>query len=129
MNRGTVIALLAAGSLIPHPARATTDLSPDEVRVRRVFKHALPGTRNSTITLVEVTYAPGARSAPHSHPNGVTAFVTLGSIVSEVNDLPIKTYHAGDAWYEAPGSVHQVSRNASKTKQARLLAIFMDEST
>ena len=31
----------------------------------------------------------------------------------------------GESFYETPGSRHPVSRNASKTKPARLLAVFV----
>ncbi|MGU9758317.1 hypothetical protein ACV1BL_12280 [Serratia marcescens] len=35
------------------------------------------------------------------------------------------TYRAGESWYEDPGAHHVVSRNASKTKPAKLLAVFV----
>ena len=34
-------------------------------------------------------------------------------------------YRAGEAWFENPGAHHRVSANASKTKPARLLAVFI----
>ena len=39
---------------------------------------------------------------------------------------------AGESWYENPGSHHRVSRNASATEPAKLLAVFVvdtDEKT
>jgi quercetin dioxygenase-like cupin family protein len=42
-----------------------------------------------------------------------------------VNDGPRRVYRAGESFYEAPGSRHPVSRNASKTRPARLLAVFI----
>jgi quercetin dioxygenase-like cupin family protein len=53
------------------------------------------------------------------------AFVVSGAIASRVDDGPEQTYHAGDAWWEPPGAVHRVSRNASATEAATLLAIFV----
>jgi Cupin domain len=36
-----------------------------------------------------------------------------------------QTFHAGDAWWEPPGAIHRVSRNASSTEPATLLAIYV----
>ena len=76
-------------------------------------------------SLIEVTYPPGAGSPPHLHANGVMAFVVSGSIVSKVGDGAEQTFHAGDAWWEPPAAIHRVSRNASATESATLLAIYV----
>lgn len=65
---------------------------------REVIRQALPGEPPRDISLVEVTYPPGAGSPPHLHANGVMAFVVSGSIASKVDDAPERTYHAGEAW-------------------------------
>jgi quercetin dioxygenase-like cupin family protein len=92
---------------------------------REVIKQALPGKDDQALTLVEVTYGPGASSPPHLHANGVMAFVVSGKIASQVGEGPEKTFSAGDAWWEPPGAVHRVSRNASATEPATLLAIYI----
>jgi quercetin dioxygenase-like cupin family protein len=92
---------------------------------RQVIKQVLPGEPERELILVEVKYPPGGASPPHLHANGVMAFVVSGAIASRVNDAPEQTYHAGDAWWEPPGAVHRVSRNASATEAATLLAIFV----
>ena len=53
------------------------------------------------------------------------AFVVSGAIVSKVGDGAEQTFHAGDAWWEPPAAVHRVSRNASSTEPATLLAIYV----
>jgi quercetin dioxygenase-like cupin family protein len=53
------------------------------------------------------------------------AFVVSGTIVSKVGDEPEQTFKTGDAWWEPPGAVHRVSRNASSTAPAALLAIYI----
>jgi quercetin dioxygenase-like cupin family protein len=35
------------------------------------------------------------------------------------------TYRAGESWSERPGDRHRVSANASDTEPARLLAVFV----
>ncbi len=45
-----------------------------------------------------------------------------------MNDGETRIYKAGESWSEPPNASHQVSRNASKTKPAKLLAIFVVDS-
>ncbi len=92
---------------------------------RDVIKQRLPGEPPREITLVEVTYAPGEGSPAHHHPHGVVAFVVSGAIESKVDEKPEHTFRAGEAWWEPTGAHHRVSRNASRTEPARLLAIYI----
>ena len=48
-----------------------------------------------------------------------------GAIRSLVNDGPATTYEAGKSFSELPGDRHAVSANASETKPAKLLAVFV----
>jgi len=57
-----------------------------------------------------------------------------GSADSTRNPLPrpisrAHVYKAGESWTEVPGDHHKVSANASSTKPARLLAIFVVDTT
>jgi quercetin dioxygenase-like cupin family protein len=72
-----------------------------------------------------VTYPPATGSPPHLHANGVLAFVVSGTVASKVGDGPERAFHADDAWWEPPGAIHRVSRNASSTEPATLLAIYV----
>jgi len=90
-----------------------------------VIKQRLPGEPQRHLTLVEIVYPPGAGSPPHVHANGVMAFVVSGSVASKVGDEPERLVHAGEAWWEPPGAVHRVSRNASSSEPAKLLAIYI----
>jgi quercetin dioxygenase-like cupin family protein len=117
------LAVTAAASL---PGLAAGQPTPGTASTRRdVITQSLPGDPQRDITLVEVTYPPGAGSPPHMHANGVMAFVVAGTIVSKVGDGPEQTFHAGDAWWEPEGAIHRVSRNASATQAATLLAIYI----
>ena len=97
----------------------------EESTRREVIKQRLPGEPQRQLTLVEVVYSPGAGSPPHLHANGVMAFVVSGSVASKVGDAPEHTFHEGEAWWEPPGAVHRVSRNASSSGPAKLLAIYI----
>ena len=53
------------------------------------------------------------------------AFVVAGSIESKVGDDPAQTYGAGESWWEPPGAIHHISRNASDSAPATLLAVYI----
>lgn len=123
----SLVSLLAAATTtsVAGAAFAQSQTSPGASTRRDVIKQALPGEPPREITLVEVTYPPGAGSPAHSHANGVMAFVISGTITSKVGDEPERTLGAGSAWWEPPGAIHRVSRNASSTEPATLLAIYI----
>lgn len=74
--------------------------------------------------MIEVDYKPGQSSIAHKHEGTAMAYVLSGSITSQVKGEKAITYKAGEFWYEPAGSEHLVSKNASKTKPAKLL-VFM----
>src|SRR5262245_17581382 len=96
-------------------------------KVTPTFEDAIPNIPGKSLIAVVVDYAPGAASPSHLHAKSafIFAYVLSGAIESQVNDEPKKVYRAGESWYENPGSHHRVSRNASKTEPAKLLAVFV----
>ena len=96
----------------------------------RIFGRDLPNVPGKQLIASEVSYPPGASTPSHRHPETafIFAYVLSGEIESVVNDEAPRIYRQGESWYEAPGSHHRVSRNASKTKPAKLLAVFVAES-
>lgn len=99
-----------------------------------VYDHALPNVPGKSLKGVLVEYAPGGTSSAHTHPKSAFIYATVleGAIRSQVNDGPVKVYHAGESFSEYPGDRHGVSENDSATKPARLLAVFVvdtDEKT
>jgi quercetin dioxygenase-like cupin family protein len=96
-------------------------------KVTVVFDHALPNVPGKSMRGVLVEYGPGGGSPAHTHPKSAFIYATVleGAILSSVNGSPEKVYHAGENFYEDPGSRHQVSANASDTEPARLLAVFV----
>lgn len=94
-----------------------------------VFKHDLPNVSLDgwEVTVSHVDYAPGRVGQPHQHRGFLFAYVLEGSVVAQVIGDGVsseeRTYHVGETFYEPIGSTHQVSKNASATEPARLLAI------
>jgi quercetin dioxygenase-like cupin family protein len=96
-------------------------------KVSLVYQHDLPNVPGKSIKGVLVEYGPGGFSPGHTHPKSAFIYATVlaGAIRSQVNDGPVTTYKAGQSFSELPGERHSVSANASKTKPAKLLAVFV----
>ncbi|PXA87166.1 cupin domain-containing protein [Nostoc sp. 3335mG] len=94
------------------------------------FSQALPNIPGKSLIAVEVNYAPGAASPPHRHAHSafIYAYVISGEVESKVNDGETRIYKAGESWSEPPNATHSICRNVSKTKPAKLLAVFVVDS-
>jgi quercetin dioxygenase-like cupin family protein len=94
------------------------------------FDQAIPNIPGKSLVAVEVDYAPGAASPPHRHAKSafIYAYVISGAIESQVNDGETRIYKAGEGWSEPPNARHTISRNASTTRPAKLLAVFVVDS-
>jgi quercetin dioxygenase-like cupin family protein len=95
-----------------------------------IFEHELPNLPGRSLLAVEVVYPAGGASPSHRHPASsfIYAYVVSGAIVSAVDDQRPRVYRAGESFYEAPGAHHRISRNASRTRPAKLLAVFVKDS-
>lgn len=111
-------------TLVLTPASAQ---EPGGAKVTVVFDHVLPNVPGKSMKGVLVEYAPGASSPAHTHPASAFIYATVldGAIRSQVNGGPIRVYHVGESFAEMPGDHHGVSANASATKPAKLLAVFV----
>ena len=52
-----------------------------------------------------------------------------GAIRSQVNDGPVVIYKTAESFFGMPGDRHGVSENASTTQRARLLAVFLVDTS
>jgi quercetin dioxygenase-like cupin family protein len=91
------------------------------------FDQAITNVPGKSLIALIVDYAPGGASPAHTHAKSafIFAYVVSGQIESQVNDGTKRVYRAGESWHETPGSTHNVSRNASSTEPAKLLAVFV----
>ena len=124
VNRASLSLLAAAAAKAFGAATRGTTEAHASTR-RKVIQQLLPGHPPREIVLVEVNYPPGTGSPAHLHANGVMAFVVAGTIISQLGEGPQETFHAGEAWWEPAGTIHRISRNASATAPASLLAIYI----
>jgi quercetin dioxygenase-like cupin family protein len=122
--------LLVGASLLATNVMAEETNAPAS-KVTKIFDRELPNVPGKSMRAVLVEYGPGASSPSHRHPSSSFIYATVlqGEIRSKVNDEPEHVYKAGESWTEVPGDHHQVSANASSTEPARLLAIFVVDTT
>lgn len=108
---------LAAGSLEAQAKR------------NEVLTQDLPAMDGSSmkITVVELQHEPGGSSPQHRHPGPTFVYVLEGSLLAQVEGRPLTTYTAGQMFYEPPGGIHMVSKNASDTRPVKFLAFLISE--
>jgi quercetin dioxygenase-like cupin family protein len=116
---------LAVAGLVSTTAVAQD--APSAAKVSQVFDHVLPNAPGKSLRAELVEYAPGGASPAHTHPKSAFIYATVleGAVTSKVNDGPETVYTASQSFAEMPGDHHAVSRNASDTQLARLLAVFV----
>lgn len=99
------------------PAKASPDYFTGDVQVSELFAPREP----SRVSCGSVTFAPGARSAWHTHPVGQTLVVTAGVGRVQIWGGPIKEFRSGDVVSIPPGVKHW--HGASPTSSMTHLAI------
>lgn len=110
----------AGAQTAPQPSPQTTPRPP-------VFTHDLPNVTldDWEVTVSYVDYPPGRVGGVHHHAGFVLAYVLEGAVVTKVSGQGAeKTYTVGQMFYEQPGATHEVSKNASQTQPAKLLAMI-----
>lgn len=125
------VGVLAASALMLTPLShaAEADTAAAEGTVTPVTREALPNVPGKTLTAVRVSDPPGGKSGPHHHSGSVFAYVVSGALRSQVpGQGPARVYQAGQSFFEPPGSEHLVSANASATRPASLLAVFVADN-
>ncbi|MET4844940.1 quercetin dioxygenase-like cupin family protein [Bradyrhizobium japonicum] len=86
----TCAAFSMAGSIRAHEREAET--------VAKKLEAAIPNVPGKSLLALEVDYAPGAASPPHTHAKSafIYAYVISGAIESKVNDGAKRIYRAGE---------------------------------
>jgi quercetin dioxygenase-like cupin family protein len=118
---GLAFSPLLAGAALPHA---------DGVKLVLEQELSPVSLRDWKMTALEVVYAPGEIDRAHRHPGFVFGYVLAGELRFQVDGGKETKYGPGQMFYEAPGSVHRVSANASSTRPCRFLAmIFADKQS
>jgi quercetin dioxygenase-like cupin family protein len=85
-----------------------------------------PARDGLAVQAVRVDYEPGGfTSGTHRHPGGAYVYVIDGSVLFGIDGGDPVVMKAGESFYEPPGALHSVSRNASADVQASMIAFFV----
>ena len=85
-----------------------------------------PSRDGLVVHAIRVDYEPGGFTrGTHRHPAGAYVYVIDGSVMFGLDDREPVLLKAGDPFYEPPGGLHSVSRNASQELPASLIAFFV----
>src|SRR3954465_10113745 len=85
-----------------------------------------PSRDGLSVQAIRVDYEPGGFTrGTHRHPAGPYVYVIDGRGGLVVGDGEPIVLKAGESFYEPPGALHSVSRNASGDEPASLIAFFV----
>jgi quercetin dioxygenase-like cupin family protein len=88
----------------------------------------LPQMPGKVVEVYLIERGPQQGNDPHMHPTAsVFGYVLEGEYEFQVRGGPLRTLKAGEMFYEAPGDIHQVSRNPSKTQPVKFLVFFVKD--
>ena len=122
--------ILLPGALALSLASVTSAQQPPStpaVSRTELLKQVLPAGNFRNVQAVTIELAPGAAATRHRHDVAVLAYVLEGTVENQFNAGAVLTHKAGESWWEAPGTVHDVARNVSTTERARLLVVYIGE--
>jgi len=103
---------------------ATAAFGADAV-VTELMTKPLPELPGKEMLMITVEYPPGAVDPVHRHDAHAMIYVLEGSIIMGVKGGKEVTLTPGQTFYEGPNDLHTVGRNASKTKPARFVVVFV----
>jgi quercetin dioxygenase-like cupin family protein len=121
----SVLALLWSGAVFAHGQQGND--APPPV-VTPVMTRVLPNYPGKEALMITVEYPPGGADPVHRHDADAFIYVLEGSIVMGVKGDREVTLMPGQTFYEGPGDVHTVGRNASKTKPAKFLVLLLKDA-
>src|SRR5215813_2292311 len=96
-----------------------------EPKVTPLMSKDLPENPGREALMITVEHAPGGASASHRHNAHAFVYVLEGSVVMQLKGGKEVTLTPGQSFYEGPGDVHVVDRNASTTQPAKFLVVLI----
>ncbi len=105
----------------------TSASAAESTKVTPLLSRDLTGIAGKEGAMMTVEYAPGAVDPIHRHNAHVFIYVLEGSVVMQVKGAAPVTLRPGQTFYEGPDDIHLVGRNASRTKPAKFLAVFVKD--
>lgn len=129
-TKAKILGVFLSGVLTLSVAPLTSAQQPPSASLvtrTELLKQVLPTGNFRNVQAVIIELGPAAGAPRHRHDVAVLAYVLEGIVENQFDGGAILTHKLGDSWWEAPGTVHNVARNASKTEHARLLIVYIGE--
>ncbi|WP_426421117.1 cupin domain-containing protein [Bradyrhizobium genosp. A] len=98
-----------------------------EAKVMPLMSKDLPEFPGKEALMITVEHPPGGSNASHRHNAHAFVYVLEGSVVMQLKGGKEVTLTPGQAFYEGPGDVHVVDRNASATQPAKFLVLLIKD--
>jgi quercetin dioxygenase-like cupin family protein len=98
-----------------------------EAKVTKLMSTDLANISGKEGVMITVDYPPGSSDPIHRHNAHAFVYVLEGSVVMQVRGGKQVTLTPGQTFYEGPGDVHVVGRNASDTRPARFLVFLVKD--
>jgi len=102
-------------------------LETKEAKVTPLLSKELTEFPGKEGVMLVVEYPPGGMDPIHRHNAHGYIYVLEGSIVMQVRGGKEVTLTPGQTFYEGPSDVHVVGRNASPTKPAKFVVVFVKD--
>jgi quercetin dioxygenase-like cupin family protein len=98
-------------------------------KVTPLMKQAIAEFPGHEMTMITLDIPPGVGSPPHRHPGHHTfGYVLEGAYKIKLDNGPETVLTKGQTFYEPPGQLHTVSRNASDVEPAKVLVVMLAET-
>ncbi|MBR1125422.1 cupin domain-containing protein [Bradyrhizobium lablabi] len=104
-----------------------TAAAQEHPKVTPLMSKDLPESPGKEALMITVEHAPGGSSAIHRHNAHAFVYVLEGSVVMQLKGGQQMTLTQGQTFYEGPGDVHTVDRNASATQPAKFLVVLIKD--
>jgi len=98
-----------------------------EAKVTSLMSKDLPESPDKEMLMIIVEHAPGGSNPAHRHNAHAMVYMLEGSVIMQLKGGKQVTLRPGQTFYEGPGDIHVVDRNASKTKPAKFLVVLIKE--
>jgi quercetin dioxygenase-like cupin family protein len=117
-----LVGTFGLGVVVAQQQTPTTKITP-------LMKQVIADFPGHEVTMITLDIPPGGGSLPHRHPGHHTfGYVLEGTYKIKLDNGPETSLTKGQTFYEAPGQLHAVSRNASDTEPAKVLVVMLAES-
>jgi quercetin dioxygenase-like cupin family protein len=97
----------------------------DDAAVTSLMSKELGDLADKEVLMLVVEYPPGNAEPVHRHNAHAFVYVLEGSIVMQLRGGQEATLTPGQTFYEGPGDIHTVGRNASDSEPAKFLVFLL----